>query len=278
VVGVLAGGLGGLVGVGGGIILVPGLIWAAGLDRHTATGTSLLAILPIAVVGALTYALAPGGVFDPAASALLTAGSLGGAILGARTNAVLSERALRIGFAVLSAIMGVRLVVPLGLGAGSDELALHAGTIVELVALGLAGGFLSGLMGVGGSAIVIAIMVLTLDTSQAFSQGIALAAVIPTVIVGSVVHHELGSLAPRIGLTAGLIGAVGAIPGALAALALPSEALRTTFGVFLLVSAARMLLAERARRKAARRRCHSRPPTVVKGVETMHEERMSDER
>jgi uncharacterized membrane protein YfcA len=275
---VLAGGLGGLVGVGGGIILVPGLIWAAGLDRHTATGTSLLAILPIAAVGALTYALAPGGVFDPAASALLTAGSLGGAILGARTNAVLSERALRIGFAALSAVMGVRLVVPLGLGAGSDELALHAGTIVELVALGLAGGFLSGLMGVGGSAIVIAIMVLTLDTSQAFSQGIALAAVIPTVIVGSVVHHELGSLAPRIGLTAGLIGAVGAIPGALAALALPSEALRTTFGVFLLVSAARMLLAERARRKAAHRRCHSRPPTLVKGVETTQEERMTDGR
>jgi uncharacterized membrane protein YfcA len=61
------------------------------------------------------------------------------------------------------------------------------------------------------------------------------------------VHHEQGSLAPRIGLTAGLIGAAGAIPGALAALALPSETLRTTFGVFLLVSAARTLLAERAR-------------------------------
>jgi uncharacterized membrane protein YfcA len=70
------------------------------------------------------------------------------------------------------------------------------------------------------------------------------------VIVGSIVHNELGSLAPRIGLTTGLMGAAGAIPGALAALALPSEVLRTTFGTFLLVSAARMLLADRGRRKA----------------------------
>ena len=64
-VGVAAGLLSGLLGIGGGIIIVPGLIWAAGLDRHTASGTSLVAILPIAVVAAITYAVAPGGAFEP---------------------------------------------------------------------------------------------------------------------------------------------------------------------------------------------------------------------
>ena len=90
-VGATAGVLSGLLGVGGGIIIVPGLVWAAGISRHTATGTSLLAILPIAVVGALTYALAPGGAFDLEASAVLVAGSLVGAVLGTHINARVSR-------------------------------------------------------------------------------------------------------------------------------------------------------------------------------------------
>jgi len=82
-VGAAAGLLSGLLGIGGGIVLVPGLIWAAGLDRHTASGTSLVAILPIAAVAAVTYAVAPGGAFDAEASAVFLLGSVTGAVLGA---------------------------------------------------------------------------------------------------------------------------------------------------------------------------------------------------
>lgn len=231
---------------------MPGLVWAAGLDRHTATGTSLVAILPIAVVGTATYALAPHGVFDPAASAVLTAGSLAGAVLGARINARTSERTLRIAFAVLSVFLGARLLLPIGLGAGSDTLPLDADALAVLIVLGACGGFLSGMLGVGGSGIVIALLVLTLDTSQAFAQGVALAAVIPTVVVGAIAHRELGSLEPRIGAMTGLAGALATIPGAFAALALPSETLRTVFGAFVLAMAVQMLRALRARPAAPR--------------------------
>ena len=75
-VGLASGILSGLLGIGGGIIVVPGLIWAAGLGRHKATGTSLLVILPPAAVATLVYALAPGGAFDLEASAILVVGSL----------------------------------------------------------------------------------------------------------------------------------------------------------------------------------------------------------
>ena len=54
-VGVTAGLLSGLLGIGGGIIIVPGLIWGAGLDRHTASGTSLVATIPTVIVGALQH-------------------------------------------------------------------------------------------------------------------------------------------------------------------------------------------------------------------------------
>ncbi len=243
--GAAAGLLAGLLGIGGGIIIVPGLIWAAGLDRHTASGTSLLAIIPIAIVGAVTYAVAPGGAFELEASAIFVAGSLLGAILGARVNARVSERALRAAMAVITGVLGVRLVIPLGLGPGSDELALDAVTVALLIYLGLQGGFLAGLLGVGGGVIAIAVLVAFTGTSQVLAQGIALTATIPTVVVGALVHQRQGTLAPRAGLAVGLVGMAFAVPGALVAFAVPVGVLRTVFGVFLLIGSYRMFLALR---------------------------------
>jgi uncharacterized membrane protein YfcA len=247
-VGAAAGLLSGLLGIGGGIIIVPGLMWGAGLSRHTASGTSLLAILPIAVVAAVTYAVAPGGAFEPEASAVFVVGSLGGAVLGARVNARLSERGLRVAFAVLTGVFGLRLAIPLGFGHGSETLALDVPTVLLLLALGLNGGFLAGLLGVGGGAIAIAVMVFALGTSQVLAQGIALVATIPTVIVGALQHRYQGTLAAGAGLAVGVAGMATAIPGALLAFALPVELLRSLFGVFLIVSSVRIIQTLRATR------------------------------
>jgi uncharacterized protein len=247
-VGAAAGVLGGLLGIGGGIIIVPGLIWAAGLDRHTASGTSLVTILPIAVVAAVVYAVAPGGAFEPEASAIMVAGSLAGALLGVRVNARVSERALRLAMAIIAGVFGLRLIIPLGFGAGSDELPLDLLTVLLLVFLGLQGGFMSGLLGVGGGMVAIAVMVIVTGTSQVLAQGIALAATIPTVVVGALAHRRQGTLAPREGTLVGLVGAATAIPGALVAFAVPVGTLRTLFGIFMLIMSARMLRALRQSR------------------------------
>ena len=252
-VGIGAGLLSGLLGIGGGIVIVPGLMWAAGLDRHTASGTSLVAILPIAIVAAVTYAVAPGGAFDVEASAIFLLGSLLGAVLGARVNRRVSERALQLGMAIIAGVFGLRLVVPFGFGEGSNSLPLDAFTVPLLLFLGLNGGFLSGLLGVGGGAIGIAVIVATTGTSQVLAQGIALAATPFTVIVGAITHRTQGSVALRPGLVLGLVGMAMAIPGALLAFALPVEVLRTGFGVFLLIGSARML-------RAARRPVTVEPP------------------
>ena len=241
VVGAAAGLLSGLLGIGGGIIIVPGLMWAAGLDRHTASGTSLVAILPIALVAAVTYAVAPGGAFDPEASAVFVVGSLGGAVLGARLNARVSERALRTAFALITGVFGLRLAIPFGFGAGSETLPLDLPTVLLLLALGVNGGFLAGLLGVGGGAIAIAVMVFATGTSQVLAQGIALVATIPTVIVGALAHRRQGTLAPREGLAVGFAGMAMAVPGAFLAFALPVGVLRVIFGVFLIVGCMRTL-------------------------------------
>jgi uncharacterized membrane protein YfcA len=249
-VGAAAGLLSGLLGIGGGIVLVPGLIWALGLDRHTASGTSLVAILPIAVVAAITYAVAPGGAFDPEASAIFVIGSIAGAVLGARVNARVSERALRTFMAVLTLVFGLRLVIPLGFGAGKQDLPLDALHVVLLVYLGVQGGFLAGLLGVGGGAIAIAVFA-AIGVDQVLAQGIAITATIPTVVVGALQHGRQGTLSPRQGLLAGLVGMLFAIPGAFVAFAVPVEVLRTGFGVFLLLGSYRMFRALRRPRVPA---------------------------
>lgn len=243
-IGAAAGLLSGLLGIGGGIVIVPGLIWAAGLDRHTASGTSLVAILPIAVVTSITYATAAGGAFDPEASAIFVVGSLAGAVIGARVNARVSERALRTAMAVLTLVFGLRLVVPLGFGTGKEDLPLDAVHVALLVYLGLQGGFLAGLLGVGGGAIAIAVFA-AIGVNQVLAQGIAITATIPTVIVGALQHRRQGTLAPGVGLLAGLVGMAFAIPGAFLAFAVPVEVLRTGFGVFLLFGSYRMFRALR---------------------------------
>jgi uncharacterized membrane protein YfcA len=52
-IGLAAGVLGGLLGVGGGVLFVPGLVIVIGLTQHEAEATSLLAIVPVALVGAV---------------------------------------------------------------------------------------------------------------------------------------------------------------------------------------------------------------------------------
>ncbi|MFZ9817581.1 MAG: TSUP family transporter, partial [Ilumatobacteraceae bacterium] len=54
-VGIAAGLLSGVFGVGGGILIVPGLMWVASMEQRRARGTSLAAVLPIAVFGVVTY-------------------------------------------------------------------------------------------------------------------------------------------------------------------------------------------------------------------------------
>ena len=55
-VGIAAGMLGGLVGVGGGIIIVPALVYFVGMNQHSAQGTSLaLIMLPVGILGVLQY-------------------------------------------------------------------------------------------------------------------------------------------------------------------------------------------------------------------------------
>lgn len=106
--GVFVGVTAGLLGVGGGILIVPFLVLAAGMSQHEAEATSLLVVLPTAVAASLS--LRRKGVGDLALA--LRVGLLGslGAAGGALVALALAGETLRLLFAVFLGLIGLRLV------------------------------------------------------------------------------------------------------------------------------------------------------------------------
>jgi uncharacterized protein len=95
-IGVGGGLLAGLLGVGGGVIMVPLLVLWAGLPQRDAHAFSLGAIIPISAVSVATFGIA--GEVSVGAALALTAGSIVGARIGTDALARISEWALKLAF------------------------------------------------------------------------------------------------------------------------------------------------------------------------------------
>lgn len=109
-IGAAAGMIAGLLGVGGGIFLVPLLVGVLGVAQHQAHGTSLAVIAPIALVGAITYALL--GHMDWVLILGLALGGLVGAVLGARLMMRVPARQLRWTFGIFLVLVGIYMIIP----------------------------------------------------------------------------------------------------------------------------------------------------------------------
>jgi hypothetical protein len=107
-IGVCAGVVAGLLGVGGGVLFVPGLVILLGLGQHQAEATSLLAIVPVAMVGTIKQ----DGYGNVRRKDALLMGllSIAGAAAGVALANALSGAVLRDGFALLMVLVAVQLV------------------------------------------------------------------------------------------------------------------------------------------------------------------------
>ena len=108
-IGVGGGLLSGLLGVGGGIVMVPLLVLWAGYAQREAHALSLGAIIPISIAGIATYGIAGEVRYGPALA--LAAGSIAGAQLGAGMLAKIDERLLKVIFGLFLVGVGVLMVV-----------------------------------------------------------------------------------------------------------------------------------------------------------------------
>ena len=109
VIGVLAGMLSGFVGVGGGIIIVPALMWALGFTQHTATGTSLgVLLLPVGILAVWNYHRA--GNLDWRAAMIIGATFVVGAYFGSKLSLSLPPETVKKVFGGVMIIAALKLI------------------------------------------------------------------------------------------------------------------------------------------------------------------------
>lgn len=209
-IGLLAGLLSGLFGVGGGTVIVPLLVLMLHFDQRLAAGTSLAAIVPTASVGVISYAIHGSVAWIPAI--ILAAGAVIGAQIGTRLLPRISQSALRWAFIGFLVIVIVSLFVVVPSREATFELGWINGTALGLVGVGT--GILAGLIGVGGGIIVVPVLMLAFGTSDLEAKGTSLLMMIPTALsgtVGNLRHRNVDLVAAVIiGVSACTMTALGA--------------------------------------------------------------------
>jgi uncharacterized protein len=239
--GLAAGFLSGLFGVGGGILIVPVLVLALGMNQRLAHGTSLAAVLPIAASGLIGFAVED-SVDWPVALAL-TIGAMVGAVIGTHALHVLSVRVLAYAFAGILLVSAVRLVLDHseGLGRGGLDVLM----VIGLVLVGLAAGTLAGLLGVGGGVVMVPAMIIFFGIPAAVAKGTSLGVIIPTSLVATQRNLRNGNAELPVALVVGLSGVVSSFLASKISVGLDEQTSNVLFAVLLTVVAVRMLVKER---------------------------------
>ncbi len=109
IIGIAAGMLGGMVGVGGGIIIVPALVFFLGFSQKMAQGTSLgILLLPVGILGVIQYYKE--GYVDMRVVLLISTGFFLGSLLGSKLALSLSQETVKKIFAILLIIVAVKML------------------------------------------------------------------------------------------------------------------------------------------------------------------------
>ncbi len=229
-IGLATGLFGGLVGIGGGVIMVPLMVGVLKMGQLKAHGTSLVALVFTGIAGAVTYALE--GSVDIMASVLLASTAIFTARAGARYADALPEWKLKKSFGLFLLLITLLLLLKPYIPHIAEP-ATGWFKIIILLLTGAFTGFLSGMMGVGGGTIMVPAMVLLAGLPQYTAQGSSLLAMVPAGGVGAFTHWRLGNVNTSIlaGLVPGII--IGTFFGSSFAHNLSEGVLRIIFAAVL---------------------------------------------
>lgn len=265
VVGLAVGVLAGLLGIGGGMLLVPAFKLGYAMDSLMCTATSLFTIIPTSVSGAISHIRN-----KTCLPKLGVAAGLGGACLSplgvwlatlSPDWAVMGAAALIIAYSSVTMFRKALRApkVPRGAGAGAADAAAKEAAAEDRAAaierahaeaptigwreaaigaaIGLFAGLASGYVGVGGGFIMVPLMMSILHVPMKLTSGTSLIAVMILAVPGTVTQALLGN----IDWIAGIAVACGSIPGATLGAKLipkvPERQLRFLFAGFLVVAA-----------------------------------------
>ncbi len=263
-VGLLAGTVSGLIGIGGGAVMVPflyfflsqpdlsGVVVPAAEQAVIAHATSLLVIVPVSLRGAWLYQRA--GLVDRSTIWRMGLASVVTAVIGARVAVAVPGELLKAAFGVFLLVVAVRLAIGRRPEKELAKTAARALTVRALVG-GSAVGFFSALLGVGGGLVAIPVLLYWLHLPIRQVSGTSLAVITFTALVGVATYavsgfaeggSGAGGLA-YIHLPASLalaVGAVGAVPwGTRMQQRVPARALQRLFALAFFLLGARIVVA-----------------------------------
>ena len=109
-IGIAAGFLGGMVGIGGGVIIVPALVLLLGITQHHAQGISLAMMLfPVGILGVINYYKK--GYVDFKYAGLIAVGFFFGSYLGSKFSLSLPQETVKKIFAIVMIVLAVRMLL-----------------------------------------------------------------------------------------------------------------------------------------------------------------------
>jgi len=244
-----------MVGVGGGVFIVPILSLIFGLSPHQAVGTSLAAVIFTSLSSALGYWRQRR--IDYRVGTLLTVTTTPGALVGAYLTTLLTTRALGLTFGFFLIFVAWRMTFryglhrsqPLRIGKSwhrrivdSDAKVFEYDANVGLgLLLSFFGGLSSGLLGIGGGVLIVPILHLIMNFPMHVTVATSMFIMIFTSISGVATHFSLGNVRVEhaILLSAGII--FGAQLGAHLSKRISGRNLRRIFGVVLFLVSVRMI-------------------------------------
>lgn len=238
VVGLVAGFMSGLFGVGGGILIVPALVVVLGFGQRLAHGTSLAAVLPISIASLIGYVVH--GNVDWTVGGLLAVGAVAGAVVGTHFLHRLPHDALAIGFALLLLATAARMILDHSDAGGRSPLSLIG--VVAMVGSGFVTGVLAGLLGVGGGIVMVPLMVIGLAMPSVLAKGTSLAVIVPTAVMGTLRNRSNNNSDLRVATVVGLSGIVSAFAGGLVSDVMSESLSKVLFSLLLTVVALRMVV------------------------------------
>ncbi len=241
-----------LFGIGGGLIMVPVLHLAFGYELKRAVGTSLVAIIGIALIGVTAESwVSPGSIRWVIAAEIAI-----GAIVGARLGAALLDRlpteVLRWIFTLFLIGVIVRLLLFGGGQGGGVEALSRELALVACLITGVVTGITSAFFGIGGGVVVVPVLLLLFaDIDFHTARATSLAMMVPTATFGAIFHKKLANLETEALPFLVPTAFIGAVLGVFLAADLSSDHLRVAFAFFLMYAVVQLQRGRKTARSSA---------------------------
>lgn len=236
-VGLVAGLLSGMFGIGGGLVTTPAIRLLLGQPELIAVGTPLPVIIPTALAGALSYRRA--GLVDLRTG--LAVGGIGGlfAVAGARlTTLVGGDMVLLLTAALICWTAGDTLFLAFRGSRPEHERIAHGERTrswLWLAGLGVSAGLYSGFLGLGGGFIVVPALIRFFGFPPKRAVATSLVVVCLLAVPGTIAHYLLGNVDPDLALLLALGVVPGALLGARITTAAHERIVQVSFAILLLV-------------------------------------------